>query len=110
LALIIMGLAWFLAALGVFLRDVAQVVGILTSALIFVSPIFYPLTALPEGVRPVVLFNPLTLGVEFARDVLIWGNVPDWRGYGTYLAIGVVTACFGFAFFQKTRRGFADVL
>ena len=110
LALIIMGLTWLLAALGVFLRDVTQVVGIVTSALIFLSPIFYPLTALPENIRPLLYLNPITLAVEDARDVLMWGRLPDVATYGGFLAVGVVVACLGFAFFQKTRRGFADVL
>ena len=110
LALIIMGLAWFLAALGVFLRDVTQIVGIVTSALIFLSPIFYPLTALPENIRPLLYVNPLTLAVEFTRDVLMWGRLPDTTIFGAFLGVGIVVACLGFAFFQKTRRGFADVL
>lgn len=110
LALTILGLSWLLAALGVYLRDVGQIVGILTSALIFLSPIFYPLTALPEKIRPFLYLNPLTLAVEQARAVLIWGTLPDWRNYGIFLANGLVIACLGFAFFQKTRKGFADVL
>lgn len=110
LALIVMGLAWFLAALGVYLRDVAQVVGIATSALIFLSPIFYPLSALPEKLRPILFLNPLTLAVEQTRGVLVWGQLPDGAAFGIFLAVGVVIASLGFAFFQKTRRGFADVL
>ena len=110
LALTILGLSWLLAALGVYLRDVGQIVGIITSALIFLSPIFYPLTALPEKIRPLLYLNPLTLAVEQARGVLIWGNLPDWRSYGIFLAVSLIIAGFGFAFFQKTRKGFADVL
>jgi lipopolysaccharide transport system permease protein len=110
LALMIMGLCWFLAALGVYLRDVAQVVGVATSAMIFLSPIFYPLSALPENIRPFLYLNPLTLAVEQAREVLMWGHLPDAAAYGIFLAVGAVAACLGFAFFQKTRKGFADVL
>jgi lipopolysaccharide transport system permease protein len=110
LALIILGLCWLLAGLGVYLRDVGQIVGITTSALIFLSPIFYPLTALPEQIRGYLYLNPLTPAVEFAREVLIWGNLPNWHAYGMFLGCGVVIAVLGFAFFQKTRKGFADVL
>lgn len=110
LALMIMGLSWFLAALGVYLRDAGQIVSIVTSALIFLSPIFYPLTTLPEDLRPLLYLNPLTPAVEQVREVLIWGNVPDWRGFAIFLAIALIVACAGFAFFQKTRKGFADVL
>jgi lipopolysaccharide transport system permease protein len=110
LVLTILGLAWLLAALGVYLRDVGQIVGIVTAALIFLSPIFYPLSALPDSIRPFLFLNPLTPAVELARDVLIWGKLPDWNLYGTFLAIAAVIAALGFAFFQKTRKGFADVI
>ncbi len=110
IALLTMGLAWFLAALGVFVRDVAQMVGVLTSALMFLSPIFYPLEVLPENLRPYLFLNPLTLAVVQMREVLILGRLPDWSAYGVYLAVAVVVATLGFAFFQKTRKGFADVL
>ena len=110
LVLTILGLVWLLAALGVYLRDVGQVVSIVTAALIFMSPIFYPLSALPDSIRPFLFLNPLTPAVELARGVLIWGNLPDWRLFGTFLAASTVTAVLGFAFFQKTRKGFADVI
>ncbi len=110
LALIILGLSWFLAALGVYLRDVGQIVGIANSALIFLSPIFYPLSALPEKIRPWLYLNPLTPTVEYVRQVLILGEVPDGRGFAVFAAIAAIVACAGFAFFQKTRKGFADVL
>lgn len=110
LALTVVGLMWFLAALGVFLRDVGQIVGIGTAALMFLSPIFYPLTALPENIRPFLYFNPLTLAVEQVRDVLMWGRLPDWSAFGLFMICGLIIACVGFAFFQKTRKGFADVL
>ena len=110
LVLFILGLCWLLAALGVYLRDVGQIVGILTSALIFLSPIFYPITALPEAFRPYLYLNPLTPAAEQARAVLILGQMPDWRMFAIFLAVSVIVAVLGFAFFQKTRKGFADVL
>ena len=110
LILVTMGLSWFLAAFGVFVRDVAQIVGVITSALIFLSPIFYPIQALPENLRPYLYLNPLTLAVEQVRDVLIWGRPLVWTHYGAFLLVGAVFATLGFAFFQKTRKGFADVL
>ena len=110
LVLTTMGLSWLLAAAGVYLRDVGQVVSVATSALIFLSPIFYPLSALPEKLRPFLYINPLTLAVEQARDVLIWGTMPDWTRFGIFMACGIAIALVGFAFFQKTRKGFADVL
>ncbi len=110
LVLVTMGLSWFLAALGVYLRDVTQFVGIATSAMIFLSPIFYPLSVLREDLRRLLYFNPLTLAVEHTREVLIWGHQPNWNDFSLFFVVGVVIACIGFAFFQKARNGFADVL
>jgi lipopolysaccharide transport system permease protein len=104
------GLAWMLASLGVFLRDVGQTIGIITTALTFLSPIFYPVTAVPISVRQFIMANPLTFIIEQARDVLIWGHLPNWIGLGIYTLVATVIACAGYAWFQKTRKGFADVL
>ena len=110
LLLIIMGLSWFLASLAVFLRDVTQTTGMLTTVLLFLSPVFYPVSALPEAYRPFLYLNPLTFVIEQSREVLIWGRLPDWQGMGLYLVVSMVVAWLGFAWFQKTRKGFADVL
>jgi lipopolysaccharide transport system permease protein len=99
-----------LASLGVFLRDVSQTIGIVTTVLTFLSPVFYPITAVPERFRPVIMANPLTFIIEQARDVVIWGVWPNWLGLGIYLLVAVLVAWAGFAWFQKTRKGFADVL
>ena len=104
------GLVWILAAIGVFLRDVGQTIGIITTVLMFLSPVFYPVTAVPERFRPFIMANPLTFIIEQARDVLIWGNTPNWVGLGVYTLVGSLIAWAGFALFQKTRKGFADVL
>lgn len=106
----IMGLSWALAALGVYLRDLAQLVSVLTSMLMFLSPIFYPLSALPEEFRQVVLLNPLSVVIELVREVLYFGQVPDLYLLGLYWLAALVCAWLGFALFQKTRKGFADVL
>ena len=104
------GLSWFLASLGVYLRDVGQLVGIATTALMFLSPIFYAVSSVPERFRFILRLNPLTPIIEMSRAVL-FGRGPLAPGmllYG-YLIAGL-TACLGFAWFQKTRKGFADVL
>ena len=107
---IIMGLSWMLASLGVYLRDVGQVVGIATTVLMFLSPIFYPVSSLPANYRHFLLFNPLTPAIEGVRDVLFWGNLPSMGMYGLYLTVSVVFSWLGFVWFQKSRKGFADVL
>jgi lipopolysaccharide transport system permease protein len=110
LLLFIMGLTWGLASLGVYLRDVAQVTGVLTTVLMFLSPIFYSGESLPEQYRQFLLINPLTPAIEQARDVLFWGRVPDMATYLVYLLGAALVAWLGFVWFQKTRKGFADVL
>jgi lipopolysaccharide transport system permease protein len=110
LLILILGLAWMLASLGVFLRDVGQFVAILTTVLTFLSPVFYPVTAVPERFRSIIMLNPLTFIIEQARDVLIWGRLPDWFGLGVYTGAAMACAWCGYAWFQKTRKGFADVL
>lgn len=104
------GLSWLLASLGVYLRDVGQFIGLFVTALMFLSPVFYPISALPKELQPLLLINPLTLVVEQVRDVLIWGRQPDWELYSIYCVFSFTVAWLGFAWFQKTRKGFADVL
>lgn len=110
LAIGTLGISWILASLGVFIRDIGQTVGIVTAALMFLSPIFFPLDALPEKFRLLVLVNPLTFPIEQAREVLIWGRQPDWWGLLLYWIGALAVAQLGLWWFQKTRKGFADVL
>jgi lipopolysaccharide transport system permease protein len=108
--LFVMGLTWGLASLGVYLRDVSQFIAPITTAMMFLSPIFFPASAMPEEYRHLLLFNPLTPVIEQAREVLFWGKVPDMIILSAYLLAAAFIAWLGFAWFQRTRRGFADVL
>ncbi len=108
--LFIMGVSWALASLGVFMRDISQIIGVLTTALMFLSPIFYPVSSFPENYRYIIYLNPLTTVVECTRDVLFWGKMPDLQILGAFYAIALGISWLGFAWFQKTRKGFADVL
>jgi lipopolysaccharide transport system permease protein len=110
LVLFIMGVSWVLASLGVFLRDVNQIIGVITTTLMFLSPIFYPTTSLPEAYRHLLYLNPLTPIIEQARVVLYFGMRPDLVMLAVYWAAASIFAWLGFAWFQKTRKGFADVL
>ena len=110
LILLTLGLSWFLASLGVYLRDVGQIVGIVTTALMFLTPIFYQVTSMPAEYQRFLLLNPLTPAVQQARDVLIWGQVPGIGYFVAYFLVSLFVAWLGFAWFQKTRKGFADVL
>jgi lipopolysaccharide transport system permease protein len=110
LIVLTLGLAWILASLGVYLQDVGQTTGIITTIMLFLSPVFFPLSSLPEQYRGLILLNPLTFIIEQMREVIIWGRIPDFMGLGTYLIVSVFIAAAGYAWFQKTRSGFADVL
>lgn len=110
LIMLIMGLSWALAALGVYLRDVSQFIGVVTTVLMFLSPVLYPATALPEDYQHLLYLNPLTSVIEQTRDVLFWGKSPDFFMLGISFLASSFVAWLGFAVFQKTRKGFADVL
>ena len=110
IAIAALGFGWFLASLGVFLRDVGQITLIFTTALLFLSPVFFPVSAMPEQYRAVMKVNPLTIAIEQMRGAMIWGQTPDWGQYAAYLGASLLLAWAGFWWFQKTRKGFADVI
>lgn len=105
-----LGLGWFLSALGVYLRDLRQIVGILIAALMFLSPLFYPLSTFPEQVRLVISLNPLATIIETMRDFVFFNRMPDWQSYGLGVMTSFGIAWLGYAWFIKTRKGFADVI
>ena len=110
--LITAGAAWFLASLGVFVRDVGHGVALATQALFFVTPIFYSIHMVPETFQVALLFNPLTYAVEAVRAVMISGDVTleNWMWIGILFAASIPIAVGGYAFFMKSKRAFADVI
>lgn len=110
LILICLGASWFFSALGVFLRDTAQIMQFLATALMFASAVFYPASKIPEAAWTFLRFNPLLLSIEIARDGLLWHRTPD-VGHIIYLWVGGIGACVvGHALFKKMKPAFADVL
>jgi lipopolysaccharide transport system permease protein len=110
LCLFTLGIAWFLAALGVYVRDISQVMPPLVTALMFLSPIFYPSSNLPEWIRPFAANNPLAFSIETVREAVIFGHLPNALLLALGMAGGLIVAALGYVFFEKTRKGFADVL
>ena len=108
--LLILGFSWFLSALGVYLRDISQVIGVMVTAMMFLSPIFYPVSALPEGVRDWIFLNPLALIIEQTRNALLLGVSPNWIAWSLYALVSLMVCMLGHLWFIKTRKGFADVL
>jgi lipopolysaccharide transport system permease protein len=110
LVLGILGITWAVSAAGVYFRDLSQVVGLVVTLMMFLIPIFYPASAVPEAVRPIITLNPLAILVEEARGVLLWGRWPDWSQLAWVSLFGWAIAWGGYIFFMKLRRGFSDVL
>jgi homopolymeric O-antigen transport system permease protein len=110
LLLVTLGCAWLVASLGVYVRDVAVSIGVLMTALFFLTPIVYRLDDVPPQWRFLMELNPLAVLVDAARATLLEGHAPHWRALAVAWAVALVVAQSGFAWFRATRRGFADVL
>lgn len=110
LVLLVLGFSWLFASFGVYLRDISQVIGMITTVLMFLSPIFYPVSALPPEYQRAMQISPLVFVIEQTRNVLIWGMPMDWSLWLIWMIISLFLSWMGFAWFQKTRKGFADVL
>jgi lipopolysaccharide transport system permease protein len=108
--LLTLGLSWFLSALGVYLRDIGHLVGLFITVNLFISSIFYPLSALPHEYQNLVMLSPIAAVIEEFRRVMFFGVIPNWNTILSHLFICGCVAITGFAWFQKTRKGFADVI
>lgn len=105
-----LGCGYFLASLGVFVRDMGAVIGVLTTMLFFLTPIFYPLSAVPEPFRIFCRINPIAIFVEDARRVVLWGLFPDWPWFFFGMVLSVAVLIIGFVWFMKSKKAFADVI
>lgn len=110
LVLLALGVSWLLAALGVYLRDIGQITGVLATAMLFLSTAMFPIEALPPQYRWLLIINPLTFIIDQARAVALWGQMPNWAGLGLYTLCALAVLYFGYTVFRLTRRGFADVI
>ena len=110
LVFFILGFSWLLASLGVYLRDTTHITVFVTSMLMFLSPIFYSIQAIPEKYQIYIQFNPLALIIEQTRDAMIWGKGPNWGCWGIELMASLLIAWLGYVWFQLTRKSFADVI
>lgn len=110
LLLLSLGLSWFFASLGVFIRDIGQILGITVQALLYLSPVFYPISSVPPSIRFLIEMNPLGGVIDNVRNVMIWGTMPNWNIFILWTIIGLIVSVFGYRWFERTRTGFADVL
>lgn len=104
------GIAWFLASLGVYFRDISQITGVASMALLFLSSAMMPVETVDARYRWVFELNPLTFIIDQARNVMLWGIQPDWTGLFWYWLGAMAVFIGGYSWFRITKRGFADVL
>ena len=107
---LLVGFTYFLSALGVYLRDISHLIGLIITIMLFMSPIFYPISALPEKLHIFFLLNPLTPIIEMTRNIMYFGDAPKYGLLTMYYFFSAIVMWIGFVWFQKTRKGFADVL
>ena len=110
LAIFSLGISYFVASLGVYIRDTQYLIGVILQILFFMTPIFYPLQAVPERFRWPLQLNPLTILIEEARKVFLYGELPNWLFLGIAFLVSCLVLHLGFIWFHKTKKGFADVL
>jgi lipopolysaccharide transport system permease protein len=110
LALFSLSASYFLSALGVYLRDLQQATGLFITVLMFLSPIFYPLASVPEHLQPMLWWNPLTWIVESGRGLIFFDRPFPLIEYLSVTSVSLFLTWLGYAFFMKTRKGFADVM
>lgn len=108
--IMLFGVSMFLAAIGVYLRDIAQIIGMIVMAILFMSAIFYPIESVPDKYHIWFYLNPVAFTVDQFRSVFILGQSPDWNWLLFYYPMSFVIFIFSFIWFQKVRKGFADVL
>jgi lipopolysaccharide transport system permease protein len=110
LVILTLGVSWLLAALGVYLRDISQITGVLATAMLFLSTAMFPIDVLPPQYRWLLMLNPLSYIIDQARAVALWGQLPNWIGLGIYTLCALAVLYLGYTAFRLTRRGFADVI
>lgn len=108
--LLALGTSWFLASIGVFFRDTSHTVGLLVTVLMFASPVFYPISAVPEGLREWFALSPIARSIDDCRLLVIQGALPDLAGFAMHALASGFVAWAGLAWFLKTKHAFADVL
>ncbi len=108
--LFVLGMSYMLGAVGVYIKDISQIAGMLSTMFLFLSPVLYPISILPEKIQAIAMLNPLSFIIEQLRVLALTGGAFDWQGYFVYLLFSLLFLSFGYAVFQRTRKGFADVI
>jgi lipopolysaccharide transport system permease protein len=110
LVVLCLGITWFLASLGVFIRDINSIVPVLMAIVMYASAIFYSISHVPPNLLPIVLYNPLAVVINQMRDAVLWGVPPAWGQYVFVLLTSFLVMILGYTFFMRTKSAFADVM
>lgn len=110
LLILLAGLAWGIASLSVFFPDLGQIITFLSSLLLFLSPVFFPVSAAPKFIQPLLMLNPISFPIEETRNILLFGKYPDWMGLAIYSSFACVLAFLGLWVYQRSRTAFADII
>ncbi|HEY1685817.1 MAG TPA: ABC transporter permease [Tepidisphaeraceae bacterium] len=111
--LLTLGMIWFISSLGVYLRDLRQIIGVILTALPFLCPLFYPFEAFGRfgsAFKQLIFLNPLTVPVVQSRQVLFFNQVPSWKLWLAYTVASYLFAYAGLVWFKYSQKGFADVV
>lgn len=106
----LLGIAWFVSALSVYLQDLAHLAGVLASVMLFISPIFFPPSAIPPRLTALIQYNPLVIPLEQLRALTVQNGPPDWLALASHLAVSCLFAFLAYKVFRRLSPGFADVL
>ncbi|OEE68507.1 sugar ABC transporter permease [Enterovibrio norvegicus] len=105
-----LGIGYIVTSMGAYVKDTAYIVGFITTILLFLSPIFYPVSAIPEKYHVFIFMNPFAYLIEQAREILIYDNMPDISGLVTYSIFSILFLLISMKFFNKLKAGFSDVI
>jgi len=108
--LMLVGLSWIVSAICVYFRDLTHLIQPALTALLFLSPVFYSVTSVPESFQWIYGLNPITHVIDWVRGIALHQTLPSWGHYWRFSAVSAVVLIVGFAAFQKMRKGFADVI
>jgi len=104
------GIGWIVSSLHVFLRDTAQVLGVVMMVWFWLTPLFIEESTFPQSIRFLLAANPMFYVVRAYREILLHSAMPSLRDLGITVTSGVVAFTVGGLFFRYMKRGFADVL
>ena len=105
---VLLAVNFVLAALGILVKDIGQLIGLVTQTLLFLTPIFYSVASAPPLLQTLLKLNPLTFVIEEARQVLFFGQTPDFLGLALYGLLSFAACWLSLILFMRLRPLFAD--